>query len=329
MNTVGTTKPRRLAMSAKSKRKWKRRLFIYGFLAWPILHFLVFWVGMNVGTFSDSFFAYSVSGVRSFVGWENYVKAFKILSGMKERGVMNHWAPLNSLSLIPLALLINLPLTVLFSYAIFKKIKGHSFFRIALFLPSVISSVVLCLVFRMALDNSTGIITQFLRLIGLGGDGSQGNTGVIPVGGFLRNDKTVWPTILVFSVWTGVNGHLIYFSSAMARLPQSIFESAEIDGASQWRQFRSGCVPLIWPTVTTLSVTLVAAVFSWMMPSLLLTDGTSERASTIGLMITVAVKNDSQNTVINALGVIVAVFGSAIILSFRFIMSKITEEVEY
>ena len=308
--------------------KAKRRIFIYGFLAWPILHFLVFWVGMNIGTFADSFFAYTNSGLRNFVGWENYAEAFRILFGLKEAGIMNHYALLNSLSLIPLSLFINLPLTVIFAYAIYKKVAGHAFFRITLFLPSVISSVILCLVFRMALDNSSGIFTMFLKLIGLGGDGSQADTGIIPVGGYLGNENTVWPTILVFSVWTGINGNLIYFSSAMARMPQGIFESAEIDGASQLKQFVSICVPLIWPTITTISITLVAAVFGWMMPSLLLTDG-SDRASTIGLMITVGAKNDSKNTVINALGVIVAVFGSAVILLFRYLMGKITEEVEY
>lgn len=321
--TIGAAKRRGLSVGAK------RRIFVYGFLAWPLLHFFVFWVMMNVGTFTDSFYSYSVSGTKSAVGFENYAEAFRIIFGQKESGIINHHALLNSLSLIPLALFINLPLTVIFSYSIYKKVLGHSFFRIALFLPSVISSVVLCLVFRMALDNSSGIIIRFLRLIGLGGDGSQANTGVIPVGGFLSNPDTVWPTILVFSVWTGVNGNIVYFSSAMARLPQSIFESAEIDGATQLRQFVSICVPLIWPTITTMSVTLVAAVFSWMMPSLLLTGGNVAEASTLGLLITVTVKNDSYNTVINAIGVLVAVFGSALILTFRFLMSKITEEVEY
>ena len=263
------------------------------------------------------------------MGFENYVTAFKIFLGRKDNGIVNHYALLNSLSLIPLSLLINLPLTLIFAYAIYKKVLLYRFYRIVLFLPAVISVVVLCLVYRMALDNSSGIIIQFLRLIGLGGDGSQSNTGIVPVGCFLGNDKTVWGTILVFSVWTGVNGNLVYFSSAMARLPQSVFESAEIDGATQLKQFGSICIPLIWPTITTLSVTLVAAVFGWMMPSLLLTDGTSERASTLGLMITVSVKNDSTNTVINAIGVLVAVVGSAIILTFRYFMSKITEEVEY
>ena len=165
-------------------------------------------------------------------------------------------------------------------------------------------------------------------MIGLGGDGSQFDTGIIPVGGFLGNKDTMWGTILVFSVWTGVSGNLIYFSSAMARLPDSVFESAELDGATQLRQFVSICVPLIWPTITTMSITIVAGVFSWMMPSLLLTDG-ADRATTIGLMITQSVKNDKNNTVISAFGVLIAVFGGAFIMVFRYLMEKITEGVEY
>ena len=235
---------------------------------------------------------------------------------------------MTSLTLIPLSLRINLPITILFAYGIFKKVPLYNSFRIILFLPAIISSVVLCLAFRLSLDNSSGIIIRLIKAIGLGGDGSQANTGIIPVGGFLGNEKTMWGTILVFSVWTGVNGNLIYFSSAMARLPESVFESAELDGATQLRQFGSICVPLIWPTITTMSITLVAGVFSWMMPSLLLTDG-ADRSTTIGLMISLSVKNDKNNTVISAFGVLVAVFGGVIIMTFRYLMEKLNERVEY
>ena len=304
-------------------------LFIYGFLAWPILHFFVFWVCMNFGTFVDSFFEIMADGTtRKFVGFDNYAEIIRIIFGQKDRGIMNYHGVLNSLTLIPLSLLINLPITILFAYGIFKKVPLYSSFRIILFLPAIISSVVLCLAFRLSLDNSSGIIIRLIKAIGLGGDGSQANTGIIPVGGFLGNEKTMWGTILVFSVWTGVNGNLIYFSSAMARLPESVFESAELDGATQLRQFGSICVPLIWPTITTMSITLVAGVFSWMMPSLLLTDG-ADRSTTIGLMISLSVKNDKNNTVISAFGVLVAVFGGVIIMTFRYLMEKLNERVEY
>lgn len=304
-------------------------LFIYGFLAWPILHFFVFWVCMNFGTFVDSFFEIMADGTtRKFVGFDNYAEIIRIIFGQKDRGIMNYHGVLNSLTLIPLSLLINLPITILFAYGIFKKVPLYNSFRIILFLPAIISSVVLCLAFRLSLDNSSGIIIRLIKTIGLGGDGSQANTGIIPVGGFLGNEKTMWGTILVFSVWTGVNGNLIYFSSAMARLPESVFESAELDGATQLRQFGSICVPLIWPTITTMSITLVAGVFSWMMPSLLLTDG-ADRSTTIGLMISLSVKNDKNNTVISAFGVLVAVFGGVIIMTFRYLMEKLNERVEY
>lgn len=304
-------------------------LFIYGFLAWPILHFFVFWVCMNFGTFVDSFFEIMADGTtRKFVGFDNYAEIIRIIFGQKDRGIMNYHGVLNSLTLIPLSLLINLPITILFAYGIFKKVPLYNSFRIILFLPAIISSVVLCLAFRLSLDNSSGIIIRLIKAMGLGGDGSQANTGIIPVGGFLGNEKTMWGTILVFSVWTGVNGNLIYFSSAMARLPESVFESAELDGATQLRQFGSICVPLIWPTITTMSITLVAGVFSWMMPSLLLTDG-ADRSTTIGLMISQSVKNDKNNTVISAFGVLVAVFGGAIIMTFRYLMEKLNERVEY
>ena len=304
-------------------------LFIYGFLAWPILHFFVFWVCMNFGTFVDSFFEIMADGTtRKFVGFDNYAEIIRIIFGQKDRGIMNYHGVLNSLTLIPLSLLINLPITILFAYGIFKKVPLYNSFRIILFLPAIISSVVLCLAFRLSLDNSSGIIIRLIKAIGLGGDGSQANTGIIPVGGFLGNEKTMWGTILVFSVWTGVNGNLIYFSSAMARLPESVFESAELDGATQLRQFGSICVPLIWPTITTMSIMLVAGVFSWMMPSLLLTDG-ADRSTTIGLMISLSVKNDKNNTVISAFGVLVAVFGGVIIMTFRYLMEKLNERVEY
>ena len=135
--------------------------------------------------------------------------------------------------------------------------------------------------------------------------------------------------ILVFSVINGVSGNLIYFTSTMARLPASVFESAELDGASSLRQFVSIVVPMIWPTITTMTVTLVAAVFTWIMPSLLMTDGGQWYSTTIGLMITQVVKNDMYNTVMSAFGVIVAIFGTIIIVSIKTGMEKLFEGVEY
>lgn len=310
------------------KKNKKKLLFIYGFLAWPIIHFIVFWIGMNFGTFINSFFKISLDGSRTFVAFEQYKDILSILTGAKSNGVLNYHAVWNTFSLIPLSLFINLPITLIFAYGIYKKIAGHRIFRTVLFLPAIISIVVLTLAFRTALNDKTGIVIKFLNLLGLAGDGTSENQGIIPIGGWLGNNDTMWGTILIFSVWTGVSGSLIYFTSAMSRLPKSIFESAELDGASEFKQFFSIVMPLIWPTVTTMSITLVAGVFSWFLPSLLLTDG-ADRATTMALMIMQVITNDHTNTVMSAFGVLIAIFGSVVILSFKKLMEKITEEVQY
>jgi len=314
-------------------KKTKDSIFIYGLLLWPILHFFLFWVGMNARTAVDSFFTVNYSGGIHYVpaGFKNYMEVFQIIFGRKNAdctSIVNYKAVLNSLSLIPVAVFINMPITILFAYGIFKKIVGYRAFRIILFLPAIISSVVLCLCFKLAIDPNKGIIVNFLRIIGLGGDGTAGNQGIIPVGGWLGNNDTKWNSILVFSVFSGVSGNLIYFTSTMARLPSSVFESAELDGASKVKQLFSIVVPMIWPTITTMTVTLVAAVFGWLMPSLLLT-GEDGMTTTIGLMITQTVKADKSNTVMSAFGVVVAILGTIIILTVKTLLEKCFEGVEY
>lgn len=307
-------------------KKQKDAIFVYGWLAWPILHFFVFWFCMNFGTVIDSFFEISVSGQRDFVWFKNYSTVLKFIFGIEEAGIMNHHAVWNTLSLIPLSLLINLPITIFFAYCIYKKIMFAKAFEIILFVPAILSATILCLVFKMALEPK-GIIYNLLAEMGLMGDGRL-DLGIYPVGGFLGNDKTMWPFILIFSVWTGVNGNLIYFQSAIARLPDSVFESSELDGASEVRQFFSLALPLVWPTITTMSITLVGGVFNWMMPSLLLTNS-ADRSTTLGLIIANTIKQNKNATSVCALGVLVAIFGGLFILGFKTLMEKVTEEVEY
>jgi len=317
-----------------SAKKLKDAIFVYGILAWPVLHFVVFWIGMNSRTFIDSFFDISIGdGIEyAWNNFKNYGKVFDIIFSRPpyntiDSGIINYRSVLNSLSLIPLALFVNMPLTILFAYGIFKKIPCYGAFRILLFLPSLISSVVLCMCFQMLIGDK-GVMVNIFRILGLTGEWPA-DLGVWPYGGWLGNPETAWGTILVFSIINGVSGNLIYFTSTMARLPASVFESADLDGASSLRQFFSIVVPMIWPTITTMTVTLVAGVFTWIMPSLLMTNGGQYYSTTIGLMITVTVKNDMYNTVMSAFGVIVAVFGTVIIVSIKTLMEKMFEGVEY
>ena len=131
----------------------------------------------------------------------------------KKAGMLSPRSWLNTLSLMGLALFINLPLTLFFSYLIYKKVAGHAVLRVGMYVPCVLSTVILCLFYKISVSGTQTYKSLFTILEKLG----YGNRFVIE-NGALADSRTAWKAILIFSVWAGVNGNIIYFTSSMARL---------------------------------------------------------------------------------------------------------------
>ena len=125
--------------------QWKRTLFIYGGLAWTLVHFFVFWFCMNIGTLYNSFFKEIQGGSMIWNGLNAYKDVWMYLTGKKANGVLSSVALPNTLSLLGLSLLVNLPITLLFSYMLFKQVAGHKVLRVGMYVPCVLSTVILCL----------------------------------------------------------------------------------------------------------------------------------------------------------------------------------------
>jgi ABC-type sugar transport system permease subunit len=331
----------------KTKRKLVNRnsLFVYGILLWPIIHFCVFWVGMNFNTLLHSFMHTNpLTGESIWISqyefaefgiFSNFIDAFKLMFGKEDYNpgqILNSGAVLRTLSLIPLSIFVNLPLTLACAYGIYKKVLGYKFFRVVLFVPAIVSSVVLCLVFRLVVDPDYGVLPELIKMLG----------GNVKDGGWLYSIKgdhpifnSAWLSILCFSVWAGISGNLIYFVSAMSKLPQSCFESASLDGATDWVQFFKIVLPMIFPTVITMMITLIAGAFTWFTPTLLLIgpsagNGSYYSTSTIALGIVIDTKNSIvYNGVTCAYSFIVAAFGGTVIFTVKKLLEKKTEEIEY
>ncbi len=308
----------------KNLAKKKDLIFVYVGLAWSVLHFLVFWGYVNIGTIVSSFQTEDILGKQSFAGWNNYLNIFKTIAGKSETGILTHYAFTNVVWLLFLGVFINAPITLVFSYMIFRNCKGAKIYRVLLYLPAVISPIVLCLAFKGMIDSRTGFICEILRAWHL--------EDSIPASGFLGSEKTAWTSILIFSVWTGISGNLIYFISAMSRVPDSLIESAALDGANDACIFFKIVVPLIWSTITTICVQVIGTTFSWYIPSMSLTGGgPNGTTSTIGLIIIMNTSSTTGNMYgyVSALSVLVGVFGTLLVLVFRGIMERFFKEVEY
>ena len=305
-------------MPMKNKEKLWNGIFVYGILLWPIIHFCIFSIGMNISMVVQSFQDYPTT---DFYFFENYKDVFLTFLGKNPQSeLINSKAIWNSLSILPLTLFINMPISLVFAFAIYKKYFGHQVFRVVLFIPTVISAVVLCLVFNVVVSRGDGFIPKILESLNLG--------SLIPENGFMAEEESAWTMILIFSVWTGISTNLIYFCSAMGRLPAEVFESAQLDGASDFKQFYAIAVPLVWSTITTISITGISSIFSWYLPSLLMTDG-KYGTSTLGLMVVVSAQSRSYLGFISALGVLIAIFGTCITALGKKAFGSIYKEVEY
>lgn len=308
---------------------WKKTLFIYGTIFWACLHFVVFWIGMNAGTIYNSFFTETVGGDLKFYGLNAYKEVFQTIFGQKSNGINSYFSILNTFSIFILAIFINLPITLLFSYMIFKKIKLYKILRVGMYVPCVISVVVLCLFWKLMVSGtSSGSGSSIFALFEKLGYSNQ----EIIKNGLLTDEATAWPAIIIFSVWTGVNGNIIYFTSAMARLPGSVLESSALDGASDLRQFFSIVIPMIWPVITTMSITLIGGAINWFQPAQLIIGddmAATVKGGTMAWMIVSQVKGGKTVGFPAAFGVVIGVFGAIFITLFRKLMDKIYEGVEY
>jgi len=314
----------------KRKKKpinWKRVLFVYGGLAWPVIHFMFFWLYTNIGTVVYSFFGTDINGELVFKGFHFYKDVFEYVFMEKTLGMISLKSILNTFTLIALALFINVPITLMFSYMIYKKIKGHAVLRVGLYLPCVVSAVILCLFFRIMFSGTATYTSVFSILEKIG----YNNQNII-LNGVFADESTAWPFVLIFSIWSGITGNIIYFNSAMARVPESVLESAELDGATQMRQFFTIVIPMIWPTITTMGITLISGALAMFLPPQLLVGESMAGPTGSGTIAWIIINQVTAGVTVGfpaALGVVVGIFFGVLITLYRKIMDRIFEEVTY
>ncbi|MCA1948981.1 MAG: sugar ABC transporter permease, partial [Treponema sp.] len=172
-----------------------------------------------------------------FVGLENYGRLFS--DATFKLGVRNNfiWAFASGFIQIPLATLVALILA--------RKVRFWKFLRTLYFLPNVISAVALAMLWKAIYNPTYGLLNGFLALAGLGPHNWLGDTA------------TALPAVIAQSVLY-IGYFMIIILAAITTIPDSLYEAAEIDGASVIQQTFKITIPMITGTLVT-SITLAMA----------------------------------------------------------------------
>src|SRR5574344_79870 len=315
---------------AKSKRvsHWQTNLFVFLMLAYPVIQFLIMWLGVNINSIFLTFKAfYNGKLVWVFQDpdiWDgnaanfwstlfyNYVTLFQSFSSADTQSLFNA-----SLVYFVISCLITLPISMLFSYFVFKKIAGNSFFKVIFFLPCILPLFILTMTYSLSLS-SNGLVAGVLKWMHV-------DYGTFFDNLFIGNNAQwmVW----LFCIWAGIGYDVILLTAGMSRIPRDILESCKMDGVSPMREFCKIIIPLSWPTITTLFIFGMMSVFTVTFQPFFLTSG-QYNTMTIGLQIYQA-SGGSGLQAPATLGLFCSVVGAPIIVATRWGLNKCYQNVGF
>lgn len=218
-------------------------LFYVLMMAWPILQFCVFYIAVKFNSILYSFQRYDKLS-RTFTWTLDYVK-----SALKMMTTGPALVETMKMTLLFFLLFtgINTPLGLLFSYYISKKQFAFGFFRVFLFLPSIICSVIMVLIYGNFVDVALPEIVRVLT----------GKT----VGGLMSTKSTRFFAVMFYNLLVGFGVNVLMYSNAMSAISEEVVEAAHLDGATGLKEFWFITLPSIYPTLVTFLITALAGMF--------------------------------------------------------------------
>jgi ABC-type sugar transport system permease subunit len=266
------------------------------------------YIAVNFNSILLAFKSYNqADGTSEWVGFGNFSRLFYDVGRLP----IFRYAFINSLTAYVSSLIIGMSVGLFFSYYIYKKRLGHGIFKVILFAPSVISSIVLVTMFRYFADI---FVPRFFQIFG------------VNMEGLLTATNTVIPTLLFYSLWSGFGVPILMYVGAMNNIPESTVEAAQIDGAKPMREFFSIVLPQIYPTVTVFLVTGVAGIFTNQLNLFSFFKSVDDRFYTVGYYLYVRVQKAQsfgEYPYLSALGLSITCVVAPVALLLRRILEKL------
>ncbi len=225
------------------KRETKRKIFFACAVAFPLFHFALFYVYVNFEMIMMSFKSYEVATngigiVEKWVGFDNFRHVFDVLFHPE-----NHYNPLVYANMVKAIknmfpqtfaffgmTMLFLPCGILFAFYVYKNYPLAGLFRVVLYLPNIVSSIVMTMMFNLIFSEIFHIQMGFIHLV-------------------------------LYNFIMGFGLNVVMYTSAMCGIDTSIPESCELDGASTIKEFWFVTIPMIFPTIVTFLVMSLAGIF--------------------------------------------------------------------
>lgn len=298
-----------------TKKKGRSR-FIFCCLAPAVILFAIFMLIPTIDVFKMSLYKWGgYTAEKTFVGLDN----FKILLQSDKF----YQAFQNSVLLIVIVTIVTFGMAIIFAAILTReKLKGQTFFRVVFYIPNILSVVVISAIFSAIYDPNQGLLNSFLNLF-------RGQNGVDNPILWLGSQDLVIYSIIIAMVWQAIGYYMVMYMASMANIPDSLYESASLEGAGRIKQFFSITLPLIWTNIrTTLTFFVISTINMSFLMVKAMTNGGPDGASNVFLsyMYQEAYTNSSYGYGM-AIGVAVFLFSFALAAVLNAVTKR--EEIEF
>lgn len=208
----------------------KKTIFL--FLLPALLIYLAIVILPILDSSFNSLFRWNLVDAKKFVGLDNFIRLFTMDDIFKT-------SLKNTFLLMAVSLVIQTPAAILLAIALSGKLKGGRYFKTVFFIPNILASVAVGLLWSFIYNPDFGIINRLLAGIGL----------VKFEGLWLADEKTVLGSIIVVLCWQFIGYHMLIYLAAVENIPQGLHEIATIDGANSWKRVWYLVLPLIKPMI--------------------------------------------------------------------------------
>ncbi len=258
------------AASAQSRGWWQNYKFRYGLVAFlfvlpALINLAVFRYYPIIWTGYTSFWDYSLlRGYTRMVGFDNYIRAFS-----------DDPAFYTSLRITLIYTAVRVPLQVVLGLllAVFtaQDKRGMGLMRSLIFIPVVISFIVVSIIWGLVLNTNNGLLNAFLSTFGL------------PRGTYLTSVRNALPSIIAISIWKEIGYTVIILVAGIKGIPKVYYDAAVVDGANAWQRLIKVTVPMLRGPMLFVTVTATLFSFQVFIPVYQLTSGGPSRSTLVAI----------------------------------------------
>lgn len=199
-----------------------------------------------------SFFEWNGFSSPVFTGFQN----FKAVFTDPDTAIAIKNTLIYSVIYVPCSIALSLGLAMLLN-----KAWGKMFYRAVFFLPQIVTSVGIAVVWSWIYQPQFGILNMILRFLGI--EGKE----------WLRDPSTAMGAVIVMSIWWGLGYNIVLFLAGLQNVPKTYVDAAKIDGANERQVFFNITIPLISPTTLLVTITTMINAFQVFDQMFLLTSG--------------------------------------------------------